>query len=616
MATPISPLIAHSIVACLGRAARKAIRAIAWTTFAAAILALLSRVTLIREALGKGSLPGNIALLPIVRLVAWSIIAKAADYLLSWMSTDTFQILERLEKANEAKLRPRFFFSTSMHLRLTPNQYFFNYPILYVGFSAKFAESVGSVFSVKKSADEVENPAAKTQRQTWFTFFSVDPKHFMSARHGFEEKARNFLRLQGVNDSVYPHIYVVTAPSFVCWSFNPVTYYYIYDEDMELAYTILEVKNTFQESHAYLLPRKGSKTNEKENERYLYTHTFRKDFHISPFNQRTGAYRVDVLDPVQKGRFDMKVSLLEDSGKRRMTVHTKSRGESLDILAATWVDVVRMVFMWALCGFLVVPRTFKECWRIFKSRNTEIYERPEPLSTSKARPASQLEEQCQRVFLQFLRSRVDNYTVPIKVNVMLPRTDVGVEPTVYEFKRQITKGDTADGSALINLDIEISSHIFWSKALSKVTISELRESELAELQAEMRSVRVSDWDLLTDILDTHKGSGEPMESTARMSLFFGLRTFWGQRMFIVTPILFQWLHGGALETSPIYLYYRLESPSLYDRSRQTQIPLQNFGSYRSAMGGVTGQMLKSASYHAALSTLKRLGCDLEWLPTQ
>ncbi|KAK6346482.1 hypothetical protein TWF696_006612 [Orbilia brochopaga] len=614
MTLPVPALILHSAMTELGHIGRKGLRAFASVTMLVAIVGLLNRIAMVRDALPSSC---NTITVPIVGLAACSFIAKWIDYSLSWMSTDTFEIEEALEKDNEAQLRPRFFFSTSMHLRLKPNQYFFNYPILYVGFSAKFAESIGSIFSIKESAEEKESSSRKAgRRPTWFTFFSVNPKDFMSARYGFEEKARRFLRLQDVDDSIYPHIYIVTAPSFIWWSFNPVTYYYIYDKNFELAHTILEVNNTFQESHAYLLPRKNFTADEQQSENYLYTHSFKKDFHISPFNRRTGAYKVGVLDPVREGRFDIKVSLLDDDGKRRMTVQTKSLGESLDILTATWVDVVRMVFMWALCGFLVVPRTFKECWRIFKSKNTEIYERPEPHHTSKARHPSKLEGRCQKLFLQFLQSRINNYTVPVKVNVVLPRTDVGVEPTVYELKPHATKAVSMDKSTRLDLDVEVTSHIFWSRALSNITFSELHESELAELQSEMRSIRVSNWNLLIDILDTHKRSDEPTETTARRSLFFGLRAFWHWRMFVFTPMVFQWLHGGALETSPIYLFYRLESPTLHFHPLQEPIPVQDFASYRTAMTGVTIQMLKDASYRQALKILKTLGCNLEWLPSQ
>ncbi|KAF3905283.1 hypothetical protein ABW21_db0206771 [Orbilia brochopaga] len=614
MAPSVPALVVHSAVIELGRAARKGLRAFTWLTLLAAILSLLGRVL---ENFLVYPAAWNVPALPIVGLAACSFIAKWIDYSLSWMSTDIFRITDELEKDNEVQLRPRFFFSTSMHLRLKPNQYFFNYPILYVGFSAKFAESIGSVFSVKEPADETGRPISKAGRPRWFTFFSVDPKHFMSARYGFEEKARRFLRLQNVDDSAYPHIYVVTAPSFIWWSFNPVTYYYIYEEDFKLAYTILEVNNTFQESHAYLLPRNDSVVEEGKNEKYLYTHIFEKDFHISPFNRRTGAYKVDILDPVKEERFDIKVSLLDDNGKRRMTVQTKSLGESLDILAATWVDVVRMVFMWALCGFLVVPRTFKECWRIFKSKKTEIYERPEPYHNSQARPPSQLEENCQQIFLQFLQSRINDYATPVSVKVTLPRTDVGVEPKIFNFEPQTPKTVSSDkGTHSLDLDLKVTSNIFWSKVMSKVTFSEFHKSELADLHAEMRSIQVSDWKLLADILDTQKRPDEPTRSSARPSLFTALRSFWRRQTFIFTPILFQWLHGDALETSPIYFYYRLESASLKARPFQEQIPSQDFISYSAAMVGVTGQMLKDASYRQALNLLKTLGCDLEWLPSQ
>ncbi|EPS43747.1 hypothetical protein H072_2270 [Dactylellina haptotyla CBS 200.50] len=545
-------------------------------------------------------------------LIGASILMKWLDLLIDWCGTDYFEIRDQLDREGEGELRPRFFFCTSRHIRLSPNRYFFQYPILYIGFSTKFVSSIGSIFSVKESAEEIDNPDSDPWKTAnWFTFFSVNPKSYMSSRLGFDKKARHFLKSNGVDETQYPHIYVVTAPNILPWEFNPVTYYYVYDGHMQLSHTILEVNNTFQESHAYLLPRKGGHRPLKG--RYLYTHRFPKDFHISPFNKRVGEYEADISDPLRERKFDIKIALLNEEGKRRMTVHTLSLGQSLDVLEATWFEATKLVIRWMLCGVLVVPRTLWECWRIFRLDHSEIHGRPEPFYNSKARRASRIEERCRVTFLQFLEHRVDHYHIPVNITVTTPRDDVGILLTIYKIE---PRKQLAHGSIKPNLSVEIKvkSHVFWLKALSNLTLSELRNSELNELRPEMRSIEVNDWDILIDILDNHTRSDEPIERIEVNSTLHGLfRGIWRKGTFFVTAAIFHRLHGEALHTSPIYLYYRLESSSNFDSIPN---PTQDFKAYTSVMGGVTRSMLREKLMTRGLELSRTLGLDLYWLPTQ
>ncbi|KAF3942409.1 hypothetical protein ABW19_dt0202361 [Dactylella cylindrospora] len=318
-----------------------------------------------------------------------AVLAQIFEAIIGAASTDYFDIAERLKNSGESRLAPRFFFCASRHLRLSPNGYFFQYPILYVGMTTKFVDSIGWLFSVKESEQEAKQSDLNSRRTpSRFTFFKLDPRAYMNSKVGFDEKARSFLRLNGVDDTSYPHIYLVTSPWFIWFHFNPVTYWYVYTADYHLAYTILEVTNTFGESHAYLLPRDDSP---RKNERFLYTYRFKKDFHISPFNKRSGEYEADITDVVAEGRFDIKITVLKEEGKKKMTAQTMSVGEPMDLLSTGFFEGLRMMVQWAMTGFLVVPRTLWECWRIFGMKEIEVHARPEPLKGSKGRPPSSLE---------------------------------------------------------------------------------------------------------------------------------------------------------------------------------------------------------------------------------
>jgi DUF1365 family protein len=72
------------------------------------------------------------------------------------------------------------------------------------------------------------------------------------------EKLKQYLRSQGISENDYEFAYLVTAPRFLGYSFNPVSFWYLYDEDTNLKYMVLEVNNTFDERRMYLLKAGGA----------------------------------------------------------------------------------------------------------------------------------------------------------------------------------------------------------------------------------------------------------------------------------------------------------------------------------------------------------------------
>lgn len=83
--------------------------------------------------------------------------------------------------------------------------------------------------------------------------------------------------------------------------FNPVTFYYCYDGNEELAAVVAEITNTpWRERHAYVLTRDDG---ERQDGRTLWT--FPKDFHVSPFMDMDQDYRWRFDDPGDRLRVHM-----------------------------------------------------------------------------------------------------------------------------------------------------------------------------------------------------------------------------------------------------------------------------------------------------------------------
>ncbi|KAJ2932004.1 hypothetical protein H1R20_g5093, partial [Candolleomyces eurysporus] len=102
--------------------------------------------------------------------------------------------------------------------------------------------------------------------------------------------------------------WMLTMPSFVGWEgINPLTVYFVYSppegrreggEESVFTFVVLEIHNTFGESHVHVL-RVGEEEDREELRGRGYDHqwTFPRQFHVSPFNDRSGYYTVGVKRP-------------------------------------------------------------------------------------------------------------------------------------------------------------------------------------------------------------------------------------------------------------------------------------------------------------------------------
>ena len=87
-------------------------------------------------------------------------------------------------------------------------------------------------------------------------------------------------------------IKLLCYPRILGYVFNPLSVFYIYDENSNLISILYEVKNTFGEQHTYIF-----KTNVSDN---LIQHVCKKKFHVSPFIEMDCVYFFRLLKPGNK----------------------------------------------------------------------------------------------------------------------------------------------------------------------------------------------------------------------------------------------------------------------------------------------------------------------------
>ena len=113
-------------------------------------------------------------------------------------------------------------------------------------------------------------------------FSLYDSDHLGEGIGSIKEKLSKWLRKFGYSKN-YSTVKMITTLRVFKHTFNPVIFYYCFDDEDKIVYHIAEVHNTFGEGHLYILEDGGKS---KVGTEYLVP----KEFHVSPFNKVEGDY--------------------------------------------------------------------------------------------------------------------------------------------------------------------------------------------------------------------------------------------------------------------------------------------------------------------------------------
>ncbi|KAK5735211.1 hypothetical protein LTR17_008379 [Elasticomyces elasticus] len=320
------------------------------------------------------------------------------------------------QRIEEQVLPPLLLTSRTTHSRMFPKKHAFSYSYLLVGIP------VG-----------------------WFHVDSADFLERGNEGATLAEKLNAYLHTQGVTDRDYAFAYLVTAPRFLGYSFNPVSFWYLYDSDTRLKYMILEVNNTFDERRLYLLkgggpadvgadnePRGGSKATKQ----LVFTDTWAKDFHVSPFNSRKGSYSLRATDPLaeyeQSGRVRIDNTIVLRSSKEhpKIVARVFSEGIAKDPATVSSLEAASFIARWCWVGFATFPRIVWQAAKLSLQRKLHLWYRPEVTEASISRPYTSDETILEPFIRRFLAYIVQEASEPIRL-VYEPAHSEGSEIVFY-----------------------------------------------------------------------------------------------------------------------------------------------------------------------------------------
>ncbi|KAI0164336.1 hypothetical protein GGR52DRAFT_115473 [Hypoxylon sp. FL1284] len=410
--------------------------------------------------------------------------------------------------------QPLLFPCRTTHTRFFPKRHSFSYSYLLVGVPVGWTGVAGGMIS---------NDTHNTGGKGWYSIDAADYLERGSGHLGLRGKLDAYLESQGIDASKYPHAYLVTAAKFLGYHFNPVSFWYLYSADKRLAATILEVNNTFDERRMYFLapnddsiepieaPENGAATDDlpahqPHNSKPLRK-TWPKDFHVSPFNSRKGAYSLIAHDPLLpsmegRGPIDSTINLVSSKDKAKLVARIFSEGDAVDPTNMTFFHKLRFLAGWWWVGFVTFPRIVKEAAALFFQRKLHVWYRPEPLKTSVGRHADEVERQLEPLFRRYLKHLVEQSPEPLVVRYVPSGIADAYPETMVSSKSQAAPNVAAE------MEFKVLTPAFYSRFVYYAHDFEAMFCELNENQ----TIWVSNPELLPKLVI--KKQPPPLHQTA------------------------------------------------------------------------------------------------------
>lgn len=245
-------------------------------------------------------------------------------------------------------------------------------------------------------------------------------------------------------DLVPGRIVLITALRQFHYVFNPASFFYCYDHSGRLACVLVQVNNTFGETHLYVL------TPEGEEGRF----TTPKAFHVSPFFPRCGRYEFMFSEPGDELGISI-TYFLDDAPALTASFAGQARPMNGRNMAA-------MVLGHPLRAASTFPRIVAQAARLYFGKKLPVHPKPEPVSSMTIRHAPPtLLGSFARLSVRRFLARLDHGRLTLRMPdgsqelfgepESLPKAELDVRRNRF-FQRVMLWGDIGFGEAYVDGD--------------------------------------------------------------------------------------------------------------------------------------------------------------------
>ncbi|KAK0447893.1 uncharacterized protein EV420DRAFT_1483693 [Desarmillaria tabescens] len=287
----------------------------------------------------------------------------------------------------------------------------------------------------------------------WGRLTGLRAEPYLSPQVGSEsirDKLNALLTTHEYSEDLLDDVWMMTMPSYLGFEgINPLTVYFCYKAGV-FWLTVLEIHNTFGESHVHVL--EVGKNEDSCGNRFDHQWTFPRNFHVSPFNDRSGFYTIRIRKPshppgkaytphapplpivsVDLYTEDASVPAVPGQLKLSATLRAKSAKpldtrSLLPILLAAPFDL-----------FLSFPRIVYHAWILHYSKRLDVFIKPDPRPVNSERrsvPGGGVKWLGEGIFEAYTRRRLETYlkqkVEEIGVTVRLVPNDQGAPSIVFQ----------------------------------------------------------------------------------------------------------------------------------------------------------------------------------------
>ena len=317
-----------------------------------------------------------------------------------------------------------------MHQRRGPQDHSFQYPLFYLAVDLQdlpaLSRRLGLLFGYNRRG-----------------LLSLWDKDYLKGEGGLRERLDVFLEAKGLKKQV-ARVTLLTVPRYFGYVFNPVSFYYCFRADGSLAAAVAEVNNTFGERHVYLLdeplPVQGN---------FQARYTVPKDFHVSPFYDRSGDYDFHFA-PLGE-QLDIRLNILRGG---KAVFFSRLWGSRQDLDAG---QLLKTLAVYPFSAALTLPRILWQAFKLRFQKRLPVYTKPyaeSAMTILPERPSFWQAWQRDRVFDFFRRLKKGSLTLTLPDRSMhrfggqLPGVDASLTVGNWTFFRRIIgSGDIGFGES-------------------------------------------------------------------------------------------------------------------------------------------------------------------------
>ena len=246
------------------------------------------------------------------------------------------------------------------HTRVSPKTYKFDYDQIYY-------------------AIDLDELPSISNNMTFFShnrlnIFSIKDKDYLdSSANTIKQKLNTWLK-----KSDYPihegKVILLTMPRLLNRIFNPINFYFLLECKNKYSRAVIEVNNTFGESHLYIL-------NDLTVNGGLKSATRPKQFHVSPFNPMSGYYNF-YLSEIDND-IQTKIELIRDN---ELIMFTQLIGDKTIL---TNSNLLKSVLPSLISNWLTVPKIMINAAFLYFASKLKFHPKPPPISKQTYRSPKQ-----------------------------------------------------------------------------------------------------------------------------------------------------------------------------------------------------------------------------------